>query len=246
MPRVGIAVIVALAMAGGACAPSADPPDIDGGGDGDRDGGPDGGDGGDAGGATAGLGLDFGSDPPLPGDLVGGAFAVHVDEARFELYNLRALGDSATGVGTTQPTLELRWGDDDGDEEEPSDEGDIRVFFPNAPPGYYSHINADIAEYRVRGTVEVDSTVRRFEIDDRPPTSLDVSIALDDFELLASTTRTISLLLELHGPVGHVAWDQVPIKGGDELRVEEDSDQIGGVRDRLRAAFSVAGTGEAE
>jgi hypothetical protein len=246
MSRAGVLGVVALVMTG-ACSSSPDPPGVDGGGDAGDDGGPDR-DGGDG---NAGLGLAFASDPDLPGDLVGVDFPTHVEEVRIELSDLRALGDSATGEGTTRDELELRWGDEGGDDEtEDGDdeteqlalgEEDAQVFFANAPPGVYSHANADVTRYRVRGTIEIDAEAYRFEIDDSPPTSLAISIPLGDFLLEAGTVRTIAIQVAIARPVGDVPWDEVASEGGDDLRLEEGSDQIDAAREGLRQAFSVAG-----
>lgn len=260
MSRVGVLGVLALALtSAGACGSSTDPPGVDGGDPGD-DGGPDP-DGGDG---NAGLGLAFASDPDLPGDLVGVAFPTHVDEVRIELSDLRALGDSATGDGTTRDELELRWGDEGGDgdgtddggeidgddeTEESDDEGDrlplgeedVQVFFANAPPGVYSHVNADVTRYRVRGTIEIDAESYGFEIDDSPPTPLAVSISLGGFRLEAGTVRTIALQVAIARPVGDVPWDQVATEGDDELRLESGSEHIDAARQGLRQAFTVAG-----
>lgn len=243
MARAGILGMMLLVAGGaGACGSPSDPPDSDGGDNPDPDGG--GGDAPDAA-PTAGLQLVFGSDPALPGSLTGVDFPTLVTEARIDLRDVRAVGDASTGEDTTRAELSLEWGSDGGDDGSGDDavaglelsDDDIPVVFPSAPPGYYSHVNADIVDYRVRGTVQVGSSYE-FEIDDTPPTPLRVSIPLGDFLLEANTIGVISIHAALRGPVGEVRWDEIEPSGEGELRVDSGSPQISTVREQLAQAFS--------
>jgi hypothetical protein len=236
---------------GSGCDPSSTHPNADGGTGPGPDGGGGGGDASDASDAAgqSGLALTFGSVPILPGSIPGD-FPAELREARIELEDLRAVGDAAVGdERTTEPFLLLRWGEEDDDDEEEGedelgpgeddddDEGDIRVFFENAPPGMYSHILADAVTYRMSGSVTVDGKTFPFRIDDTPPTALSISVALGEFELEASSTGTISVKAALSAAIAEPRWDEIEPSGGGELRIDGSSDQIGTVREKLGDGF---------
>jgi hypothetical protein len=251
-----IAIALLVGASGWACTSSTVQPGVDGGPGPEEDGGDGGGTDaspGDDGGGQAGLGLAFGSIPGLPGS-VSGTYAAYLQEARVQLQDLRALGDSAPGDSrTTEPSLELRWGgggDDDGgggekdggsggDDLLPAADDDISVFFATAPPGKYSDVKADVVSYRLRGTVMVGATQYEFEIEDEPPTPLHVNISLGEFQLDANTNRTISIKADLGPAVTEVTWNQVTPEGGGELRIDGGYAGISTLRESLVAGFAV-------
>jgi hypothetical protein len=224
-----LAVAAACAAVGNGCTVEP-PPGADSGADpGDDGGGP----GEDGATGQAGLILEFRSTPPVPADL-GGEWDAELEEVRFDLRNVRAVGDAAPGdERTSREELRLDWrdGEDDDGRSDP-----VQVVFNQAPPGLYSYVLAQVDDYRISGTCEVTDSEYDYDIDDQP-SSLDITIELGGLNLEPGTTRTVVIDVSVASAVVDTDWAAVEPEDG-ELEIDHESDQIEAIRQRVVAGFS--------
>jgi hypothetical protein len=183
----------------------------------------------DAGGAAAGLILEWKVVPALPAALPGD---VRLTEVRLNLRDVRVLGDSAPGDGRTAvDRLELTWR---------VDQGPAPLAFLQAPPGLYSSLRYRVGDGDEDG-IELSGTVRRdgedvdFEIEDSMALGIDVPLSL---ELTPGEQVTLEVRLDTAAVLGGIDWSEAEVEDG-EIKLDDDSAQLQGVRDRLRTAFSV-------
>ena len=174
----------------------------------------------------AGLTFLFGSRPSLPAELEG-EYNPEIEEAEFVLVQVRAIGDSSPGgEGTSADFLELSW-EDDGAEE---------LRFPQAPPGIYSQLMAEIASYEIEGTVEIDGDEVPFLIADESA-SIQVSLSLDGLELEPGMDQTVSIHVDVGDVIQAIDWDTVPVDEEGWLHVSPESDLGGQIRELLGNSF---------
>lgn len=192
----------------------------------------DAGSGADAGPGGGGLIFELVMSPALP-DVGAG---VAVDEVRFELRDLRAIGDSAPGDSrTTMAQVVLEWRPQDAPP---------RIAFPLAPPGIYSTLEARFggaheAAFEIRGSVRLPSggEPRPFRIEND---ELAAAISLDLQGLTVGTTPRTAVISVSLAFLGQVPWEQVSPQE-DELRIEDGDPQMAAVVAGLAAAFSFSG-----
>jgi hypothetical protein len=221
MRYAGIVLIVGLALAGcsdpGNEGPLDATPDSDAGADaGDER---DGGDG-------AGLAFRFISEPSLPGELDGELDAV-IERAELVLVQVRAIGDSSPGgEGTSAGSFALSWADDEAEE----------LRFPQAPPGIYAQLMAELASYEIEGTVQISGEDVPFRVADTSA-AIQVSVILDELELEPGENREVTIHVNLGDVIQGVDWDEVPPDEENVRYVGEASSQTPDVRARLAACI---------
>jgi hypothetical protein len=181
-------------------------------------------DAGEAGGA--GLTFQFASRPSLPGELEGEYNPV-IEEAELLLVQVRVIGDSSPGgEGTSAESLELSW-EDDGAEE---------LRFPQAPPGIYSQLMAEIESYDIEGTVEISGEDVPFRIAEQSA-GIQVSLSLDGLELEPGMDRVVSVHVDVGDVIQAIDWNAVPVDEEGWLHVSPESEQGAQVRERLGDSF---------
>ena len=210
-------MIGALVLATGCPGPS--PPGIDAG---DDDGGnPDD----DSGLPAGGLTFDFVADPSLPTDPDGAALVV-ISKARYQLADVRAIGDAAPGDDrTSRSSFEMQL-----------EQAPVRLPFPEAPQGIYSFLLADVVSYEIEGTVQVDSGSDAgvdeiaFEIHDQPP-DLELSIDLAGL-VVGAQPVTCVIEVDLRRITREIDWASEEPDGEDGIEIEYDHPDIDKVRDK--------------
>ena len=227
MQRAGLFLIVGLALAG--CSdPGTNPPDVM----------PDAGIRLDAAGEEpdaapggAGLIFRFASNPSLPGEL-DGEYDPVIEEAELLLVQVRAIGDSSPGgEGTSADSLELSW-EDDGAEE---------LRFPQAPPGIYSQLMAEIESYELEGTVRIDGEDVPFVIAQESGAGIQVSLSLDGLELEPGMDRVVSIHVNVGDVIQAIEWDAVPVDDEGWLHVGPESPEGAAVRAALAESLGDEG-----
>lgn len=219
-----LSALVTLAMLTGGCpSDTGTPSEVDGGVIGDDDGGSTG---------SAGIEFRLKSKPSsFPGDA-GGPFEVKIESVVFNLRDIRAIGDSASGdERTSLPSLSLEWPRSDDDEDE------YRFDFPSAPSGTYWELLAQVMDYEIEGTVKIDDARVPFEIEDELPSSLSLSVDLADLPLPVGSSEEVEIEVQLDRLVRDIAWDSVPEDDGK--RVIEEGDELQTLRAQLNDIFVV-------
>lgn len=184
--------------------------------------GPDGGE------PAGGLVLQFVADPALPGSVPADDRDVYLGEVAIELRNLRLIGDaSAGGEQTMRSSLELHW----AEEVSPAPEQ-----FPQAPPGLYSTLRAQLDHYRLRGTVG-GTEGQAFELVDEPAENLALEIQLGALQVTAGQTLTLAIVLEAADLMRGVPWDQLESEGSGPLLLPADGESRSGLRAAMVDAF---------
>jgi hypothetical protein len=180
----------------------------------------------DAGSGGAGLVFRFASRPSLPGELEG-EYNPEVEEVELLLVQVRAIGDSSPGgEGTSADSLELSW--EDGGAEE--------LRFPQAPPGIYSQLMAEIDSYQIEGTVEISGDDVPFRIAEESA-GIQVSLSLDGLALEPGMDRVVSIHVDIGDVIQSIEWDEVPVDEEGTLRVSPESALGAEVRERLADSF---------
>ena len=198
----------------------AEPSDVDGGPDGD------GGEESDADIGESSLLFTFTSDPELPGEFEGD-YAGTIIEATIALENIRAIGDAAPGdERTTRSELLL------GFDEEATSNG---LFFPDAPPGRYSHLLTQVVSYTITGTSVLDSAPIPFTIEDTPPSPLSVSIELEGVEVVDERAEA-RIEVDLEKVVKEIAWDEFD-PFSESVEIDASSSMIDSIREHLEESF---------
>ncbi len=216
MGRAYIAGMVGMLVLATGC-PGDPPPDVDGG-DGDVDAAGDG----DV--PAGGLNFEFVADPSLPSEP-DGAFQVVITGARYQLGDVRAIGDAAPGDDrTSRSSFEIQL-----------DEGaTVRLPFPMAPQGIYSFLLADVITYELDGTVVVDTGADggieqvQFQIQDQPP-DLELSVDLAGL-VVGSQPVTCVIEIDLRALTRAVDWAAQEIEDDGDIEIESDDVDIGAVR----------------
>lgn len=219
MRHAGMILIVGLALAGCSDPGGKDPPDVT------PDAGmqPDAGEEPDAGAAGAGLIFQFSSNPSLPGEL-DGEYNPVIEEAELLLVQVRAIGDSSPGgEGTSADSLELSW----------EDEGAEELSFPQAPPGIYSQLMAEIESYELEGTVQISGEDVPFRIAEESGAGIQVSMSLDGLALEPGMDRVVIIHVDVGDVIQAIDWDAVPVDEDGWLHVGPESPQSAAVRERL-------------
>jgi len=219
MRHAGMLSILGLALAG--CPGPGDdgPPDLT----------PDAGSEPDAGEPPAGAGLvfQFESEPQLGGDDSGGEYNLVIDEVVLTLVQVRAIGDSAPGdERTSADQLVLSWAGGEAEE----------LDFPQAPPGFYAQLLAELASYEIAGTVQISGDRVPFRIAESGA-NLEIAIGLDGLELEPGMDRTVTITVELGDVIEAVEWDQIPEGDDGVLRVSPESAYMQTVREQLQDSF---------
>lgn len=186
----------------------------------------------------AGLVFRFISEPSLPGGLAGANDAV-IERAELVLSQVRVVGDSSPGGdGTSASSLALSWAG--GAVEE--------LRFPQAPPGIYALLIAEIASYEIDGTVQIDGGDVPFRVADASA-SIQVSVSLDELAFEPGEDRVVDIQVNLGDVIQGVDWEQVPPDSENVRYVGAASSQSDNVRARLagcigRHDLSGAGGGD--
>jgi hypothetical protein len=171
----------------------------------------------------AGLVFRFVSEPSLPGALAG-EHDVVIERAELVLRQVRAIGDSSPGSeGTSADRLALSWAG--GAVEE--------LRFPQAPPGFYALLMAELASYEIDGTVQIDGEDVPFRVAEPPASGIPVSVTLDGLELEPGENRVVTIRVNLGDVIQAVDWDEVPPDDENVRYVGAASSQSSGVRERL-------------
>jgi hypothetical protein len=221
MRHAGIFLILGLALAG--CPGQSDdgPPDVmpDAGASSDADVEPEG----------SGLSFQFGSDPELPGGI-SGENNPYVEDARFTLVQVRAIGDAATGDElTSAASFELSWGESSEEE----------LSFPQAPPGIYSQFLAEIDSYEIQGTVEVGGVDKPFRIARESGAAIPIALSLESLVLDPGLYREVEIDVGLSEVIVAIDWEQVPEDELGWLHVGADSVYDATVHERLAQSFDL-------
>lgn len=176
---------------------------------------------------ASGLVFQFKSEPQLGDDDGGGEYNVVIDEVVLTLVQVRAIGDSAPGdARTSADQLVLSWAD--GEVEE--------LDFPQAPPGFYAQLLAELASYEIAGTVQISGDRVPFRIAE-PGADLEIAIGLDGLELEPGMDHTVTITVALGDVVESIDWDQVPEGEDGSLRVSPESEDMERARERLKDSF---------
>lgn len=223
MRHAGMSLILGLALTG--CpGPGEDPPDPL---------TPDAGAEPDAGEPPAGAGLvfQFESEPGLGNDELGGEYNPVIDQAVLTLVQVRAIGDSAPGdARTSADQLTLSW--QDGEIEE--------LDFPQAPPGFYAQLLAELTSFEIEGTLQISGDRVPFRIAESGA-DLEIAVGLDGLELEPGMDRTIRITVDLGDVIEAVEWDRVPEGDDGWRRVSPESEDMATVRERLQDGFDDEG-----
>jgi len=175
-----------------------------------------------------GVTVTWASRPSLPGTLTD---KVTVTEAVFQLEHLQLLSDAG---GTTHSQLQLAWDGDGAPPDEP---------FPEAPAAHYQQILLDMRSdarppfsytYQIEGTWQDDDAAGRFRIAD--PNTLAVPIPCD-VTLTGKSSMTVAIRLDLRNALNGINFKNLP-PDSEGVKVVIDRQQLGGVREQLKHAFS--------
>jgi hypothetical protein len=141
---------------------------------------------------------------------------VDVNEIRFWLRDIRAIGDAAPGDARTslaEAQLDYR-----------TDRDPDPIPFPLAPPGLYSELEARLGQvgggggngYEIRGTVSVGGTTYELEINDESASGT-ITVPLGGLRVDNQTIATVALDLSFLGAIDWAA------AGHDQDRIALDS-----------------------
>jgi hypothetical protein len=197
----------------------------------DRDGGGDGSSGG------AGLTVTWSVRPDVPGTISSpvGVDALEVDEVRFELSSLRAIGDSAPpgDPRTSTGSLNLRWR---------SDEAPADVEMPAAPAGLYSRLELGSGgsdeHLVIKGDVTIGGVDRDFEIQDERQHPITILLSLT---LAPGQRAAIPVDIDVAAILASVPFDQLEDDDGTLVFPENDP-RLDAVWAAIDGAFSVPTT----
>ena len=162
----------------------------------------------------------------LPTDPDGGNKMV-IERADIWMRNVRAVGDAAPGDERTRiESVHL-----DYSLLEPVDGGTLRFEFPQAPPGLYSVLIAEVTRYSLEGTVEIggDEFDYKIDVEVAPPRTINVDLKGQD---LGSTTLHVPIKSDLRKLPRAINWNQVELEDG-ELEVDSDDPVVEGMNDKL-------------
>jgi len=160
-----------------------------------------------------------------PGNI-GGPWSANIDSARFDLRNIRAIGDAAPGdERTTIGELNVEI---DGSPEERC--------FSAAPPGVYSHITLKLSKVAAEGDLEVGGQRDDFDIED--PEDMLLQVNLGGIVVESDTILLIGIDLEV--ALNTVDWSDVPLDDGE--RELENGDELDAFRTAMEAGFTLEGT----
>jgi hypothetical protein len=186
----------------------------------------------DGNGGQAGIDLAFQAVPAPPTTLEGDG-EVRVTEIRFDLFDVRVIGDAAPGDERTwRAHAELTF--KDGQNPPP-------VVYEDAPPGMYSQLKWTVGDgangVSVRGTVRVDGVDDPvpFELEDEDPHPMErpLSVTLPAGGKVVLTLRVDTAVL-LNG----IDIGALPFEDG-KFKLEDDDPQMDVFRANLAAALSV-------
>ena len=164
-------------------------------------------------------------------DSVGGPYDAYIEAASFRLRNLRAIGDAAPGdERTTLSDLTVGWG---------NEASAPTVLFDEAPLGLYSQISAEITQYTITGTVNVNNTVYPFQIIDIPPVAISTTTSLSGVMVVAGEITTVVVELQVKDIVKELDWDGVSPNGDGVLVVDGNDINIGEIRDDVSDLFDI-------
>lgn len=184
----------------------------------------DAGDGGHADGSA--FEIEWRTAPKVP-DSAGGPWRPQFELARFDLTDVRVVGD--VGV-LAAATVELEFSDDD----KPA------TRFEPAAPGRYATVLGRIAYVEIRGSLDVGGELGGervdFVIEDRPPPQVGLALALGDAEVKPGETKRVRIRFDLRALVDAVDWDAVDNEDGT-LELESDGPQIEAFRTALAGAI---------
>lgn len=193
------------------------------------------GDGGDLGDAmqqpTTGLHFTFRSAPEALPTPPHGEFDIRIERADFYLVDVRAVGDAAPGDSRTTVgslALDFRL-------------AALELSLPNAPPGVYSFLIAEVNRYDIRGRIKLGDDNVEFEIKDEPSMPLTLNIDLEG-QTLEAGVETIGIKAELRKIVDVINWQSLQPGGGeddDEIEIGPGFNKIGDVRKKVGEAFKL-------
>jgi hypothetical protein len=170
---------------------------------------------------AGGLTFRFVAKPELPTNP-DGAFEVVIDEARYELTEIRAIGDAAPGdARTSMAVFEIQF--DEGAETD--------LDFPLAPQGIYSFLFGDVERYYLRGQLVKGGESVDFQIDDHDH-EVELAIDLGQLELGADPV-VCTIEMDLRAITREVDWTLLePEDGEDEIEIDNDFPAIDLLRDK--------------
>jgi hypothetical protein len=176
---------------------------------------------------TSGLQFTFRSAPESLPTGPAGSFEIRIERADFHLIDVRAVGDAAPGdSSTTVGSLEL-------DFRQP----DQTLSLPNAPPGVYSFLIAEVNQYELRGQVRISGEEHEFEIQDQPGMPLTLNVDLEG-RVLESGLEEIGIDAELRTIVDSINWQSFQDQEEDIL-ISESFNKIADVRKKVRESFKL-------
>ncbi|HUH04591.1 MAG TPA: hypothetical protein VML75_21490 [Kofleriaceae bacterium] len=178
---------------------------------------------------TSGLHFTFLSAPEALPTGPAGNFDLRIERAEFYLIDVRAVGDAAPGdSSTTVGSLML-------DFRQP----DQTLSLPNAPPGVYSFLIAEVNQYHLRGQVRISGEDYEFEIEDQPGMPLTLNVDLEG-RVLESGVAEIGIDAELRTIVDSINWQSFSGQEEDIL-IGESYNKINDIRKKVRESFKLDG-----
>lgn len=168
--------------------------------------------------------------PTVPGPVATG---LTVQELHITYSSVRLIGDAAPGdARTSQGDTEIEWD---------ASRAPSPIEFPQAPPGRYERLELGVGggneTFAIHGTIVVDGTPTRFEIEDEWPNP--VTIEPLGVDLPAGASKTIPLVIELAPVLDLVPFADLPLVNG-ELTLHRSDPRMGPVRTAMAAAVRVA------
>lgn len=176
---------------------------------------------------TSGLHFTFRSAPEALPTGPAGNFELRIERADFHLIDVRAVGDAAPGDSSTTVgslTLDFR---------QPGQ----TLSLPNAPPGVYSFLIAEVNHYHLRGQVQISGEEYEFEIEDQPGMPLTLNVDLEG-RVLDGGVEEIGVDAELRTIVDSINWQS--FQGQEEnISIDGGYNKIGDVRKKVGEAFKL-------
>jgi hypothetical protein len=159
-------------------------------------------------------------DTTVPGPSGGD---VTLDRVRFELDNLRVVGDAGP---VSRAEVRLEW-----DRESTG----VTLVFKDIPAGIYSRVVFEVDDdTRFDGTVIISGTEEDFRIDKLG----EVDVAFDiDLELVPGDDRTLDVRIAVASVIAAIDFERLPVVSGRRELTQGDP-QAAAVRDAIRAAFT--------
>lgn len=156
--------------------------------------------------------------------------------ATLHLRNLRLVGDAGTGdPRTSMAAVDLAWS---------AQGAPMALEFPDAPPGLYARLLADLDRgaapfaFELTGTVEIEDAREPFVIRDTEPLAIDADFAID---AAPGRVTAIVVRVELDSVVDGAELESAPVVGGVRT-IGPGSPALANVRDKLGDAIGVHGS----